>query len=276
MTGNGENVLISGFVGRNDEGSSIAASFWNTETSGESTGVGEGPNTGVEGKTVAELQEPIDYTGIYSAWLLDLDNADGDYDETTGVDDVWDFGTSSQYPELKADLDDSGHASWWEFGPQHGRPQPTATPTPIATATPTPTATATATATPTITPTPTNTPIPTETPTPTATATHTPTATPTETPTMTPTPTDTPVPAATATHTPMPTDTPEPTATPVPPTQTPVIIVVTATPDADAPTAGGCNSVGAVPVGTGMASLLLLLAPVGVAFAARRRHLCDS
>ncbi|MCY3543536.1 MAG: hypothetical protein OXH22_05795 [Chloroflexi bacterium] len=270
-----------GLIGKNVDGKAFT-SFWNMETSGQPIGSSQENLPGLEGKTTAELQEPTDYTGIYAAWLADIDNADGDFDETTGVDDVWDFGTSSQYPELKADLDDSGHASWWEFGPQHGRPQPTATPTPIATATPTPTATATATATPTITPTPTNTPIPTETPTPTATATHTPTATPTETPTMTPTPTDTPAPTETPTHTPLPTDTPAPTSTPeptatlVPPTQTPVIIVVTATPDADAPTAGGCNSVGAVPVGTGMASLLLLLAPVGVTFAARRRHLCDS
>ena len=340
-------AFIGGFVGKNDEANGISSSYWNTETSGQSAGVGEGPNTGVEGKTTAELQEPTDYTGIYADWLTDFDNADEDFDETTGVDDVWDFGTSSQYPELKADLDNSGHASWWEFGPQHGRPQPTPTPTPIATETPTPTATATQTTTPTPTPTPTSdTSVhvvmqdlggsgkyafsPSEmsfkvgervtfiltsetefhtfevddldiyvevdagetvtfdfvfdkagtyelicTP-------HSPqgkigtitvkSATDISTPThtATPTPTDTPVPTTTATHTPMPTDTPEPistpepTATPVPPTQTPVIIVVTATPSADAPSGGGCNSVGAVPVGAGAASLFLLLAPLGV------------
>ena len=142
--------------------------------------------------------------------------------------------------------------------------------TPAPTSTTTPTATATLTATPTLTPAPTNTSTPTDTPTPTATATHTPTASPTKTPTMTPTPTDTPVPTATATHTAVPTDTPAPTSTPeptvtaVPPTQTPVIVVVTATPSVDAPSGGGCNSLGAVPLGAGAANLMLLLAPLGI------------
>ena len=253
----------SGFVGENRDEGRITASYWNIDTSGQSAGVSGEEAAGVEGKTTAELQEPTGYTGIYAEWLTDFDNADGDYDGTTGVDDVWDFGTSSQYPELKADLDDSGHASWWEFGPQHGRPQPTAIPTPLPTDTPTPTLTPTVTPTPTITPTPTNTPIP------------------TETPTATPTPTDTPVPTATATHTPLPTvtpaptSTPEPTATLVPPTQTPqvVVVVVTATPGAntdDAPSGGGCNSVGAVPVGMGAANLALLLAPLGIISGVRR------
>ena len=249
-----------GFVGVNVDGE-IFASYWNIETSGQSSGVGDEDFTGVEGKTTAEFQEPTGYTGIFAEWLTDFDNSDEDYDETTGVDDVWDFGTSNQYPELKADLDNSGHASWWEFGPQHRRPQPTVTPTVIATDTPTPTATAPATATPTITPTPTHTATPTETPVPTATA------------TMTPTPTDTPIPTATATHTPAPTSTPVPTETPVPPTQTPVVVVVvvTATPEADAdapqsdaPLGGGCNSVSAVPLGAGAANLMLLLVPLGV------------
>ena len=225
--------VTGGFVGANE--GLIFATYWNIDTSGQLGGVGEGSDAGVEGKTTAELQEPTEYDGIYAGWLTDTDNADEDYDETTGKDDFWDFGTSSQYPELIADLDDSGHASWWEFGPQHGRPAPTPTPTPIATETPTPTATAPPTATPTVTPTPTQTATPTSTATPTATATNT------------PIPTATPIPPATATHTPAPTPTLEPTATPLPPTQTPVIIVVTATPSSDAPSSGGCNSAGAMP-----------------------------
>ncbi|MCY3545034.1 MAG: cupredoxin domain-containing protein [Chloroflexi bacterium] len=161
--------------------------------------------------------------------------------------------------------------------------------TDISTPTQTPTATnmliSTQMPTLTSTPTPTNTATPTSTATPTPTATPTSTATPTETPTMTPTPTDTPVPTATATHTPLPTDTPaptstpEPTVTPVPPTQTPVIIVVTATPEPDvdavqddAPSGGGCNSVGVVPVGTAAANLMLLLAPLGIIGGVRYRR----
>ena len=279
-TGNVSNVengtVVGGFAGINHGSGDTLASYWNTETSEQTIGVGEGSVVGVEGKTTAELQEPTDYTGIYADWLTDFDNTDEDFDETTGVDGVWDFGTSSQYPELKVDIDNSGNASWWEFGPQHGRPQPTATPTPIATDTPTPTATATATATPTITPTPTETATPTSTP------------IPTETPTMTPTATDTPAPTATSTHTAVPTDTPaptstpEPTAPPAPLTQTPqvVVVVVTATPEsnadaempqADAPSSSRCNSVGAMPVGAAAANLLLLLAPLGIIGGVKQR-----
>ena len=46
------------------------------------------------GKTTAELQSPTGYTGIYSAWNLDIDG-----DNT--LDDPWDFGTTSEYPILK-------------------------------------------------------------------------------------------------------------------------------------------------------------------------------
>ena len=31
----------------------------------------------------SELQSPTGYTSIYAAWLLDFDNADGDFDDTT-------------------------------------------------------------------------------------------------------------------------------------------------------------------------------------------------
>ena len=271
VTANVENEFIGGFIGSSREEGRIIASYWLREPPVNYAGVGEGSTDGVRGLASSQLQQPTDYTGIYDDWLTDFDNADGDYDETTGKDDFWDFGTSSDYPALKMDLDGDSTATWWEGGRQHGRAAPTPTPTPTATPTHTPTATATHTPTPTITSTPTNTPIPTDTPIPTATATHTATPTATETPTMTPTPTDTPVPTAMATHTAVPTDTPAPTATAVPPTQTPIIIVVTATPDADAPSGGGCNAVGAVPVGTGVVNLLLMIVPVTVAFVARRR-----
>ena len=168
-------------------------------------------------------------------------------------------------------------------------PSTAATPAPTPTATPTftPTATATHTPTPTNTATPTNTPTPTQTHTPTSTPMPTATATFTPIPTVTPVPTDTPVPTATATHAPLPTDTPTPTSTPeptttaVPPTQTPqvVVVVVTATPGADAdtppsdtPTSGGCNSAGAVPVGAGAANLLFVVAPLGIIGGVRWRR----
>ena len=49
-----------------------------------------------------------------------------------------------------------------------------------------------------------------------------------------------------------------------------MIIVVTATPEADAPSSGGCNSVGAVPLGVGAANLLLMVGPLGIIGGVRR------
>ena len=112
------------------------------------------------------------------------------------------------------------------------------------------------------------------------------TPTPTSTPTMTPAledisvPTDTPIPTAAAAHTPVPADTPaptstpEPTETPVPPTQTPavVIVVVTATPSADATSGGGCNSAGAMPAGTAAVNLMFMLAPLAIIGGVRYRR----
>ena len=102
---------VGGLVGRN-QGSGVSNSYWNTMTAGRvSSAAGEG-------KTTAELQFPGGYTGIYSDWNVDLDNADGDRDATTGGDDPWDFGTGQQYPALRADFDGDGTATWQEFGAQ--------------------------------------------------------------------------------------------------------------------------------------------------------------
>ena len=84
------NSLIGGFTGDNRD-SLIRSSYWNTQTSGLSVGVGLGPSDGIEGKTSAELQAPTWYHGIYSDWHH--------------AGDVWEFGTSSQYPTLKSGLD---------------------------------------------------------------------------------------------------------------------------------------------------------------------------
>ena len=136
---------------------------------------------------------------------------------------------------------------------------PTSTPVPTATLTPVP---------------PTSTPVPTSTPIPTA------------TPTRTPLPTATPVPTATPTRTPLPTATPVPTATltPVPPTSTPVpttsspalTLSPSPTPEPDSSQYRGwlldCNASagGQPPASTAAANLLLLAAPMGAAYAARR------
>ena len=114
---------IGGLVGNNRRGT-VSDTYWDTQTSGQATGVGDGDPTGVQGRTTAQLQSPIEYTGIYSTWNADLDNADGDDNSATGTDDFWDFGTSSQYPALKADLDGNGTPTWQEFGGQRPTPPP--------------------------------------------------------------------------------------------------------------------------------------------------------
>ena len=66
-------------------------------------------------KTLAELKEPTDYTGIYARWNVDTDRLQA------GVytpDDPWDFGTSGELPALKADRNGDGVATWQEFGRQ--------------------------------------------------------------------------------------------------------------------------------------------------------------
>ena len=65
----------------------ITNSYYDSTTSVSSAGAGAGHST-------STLQTPTGYTGIYSAWNVDVDG-------TTGNDDPWDFGTASQYPVLK-------------------------------------------------------------------------------------------------------------------------------------------------------------------------------
>ena len=96
---------VGGLIGENLAGTTITASYWDTRTSGHTTG-----NHG-EGKTSMDLQTPTDDSGIYADWDVDLD------DDGTN-DDPWDFGTSSQYPVLKVDFDGNSTATWQEFGHQ--------------------------------------------------------------------------------------------------------------------------------------------------------------
>ena len=85
--------------------STIAASYWDTSTSGQTTG------TLGQGQTTANLQAPTGYTGIYADWNLDVD-----FDGTN--DAPWDFGLTDEYPVLAADVDGNGEATWQEFGHQ--------------------------------------------------------------------------------------------------------------------------------------------------------------
>ena len=84
------NSRVGSFAGDN-RNSLIRSSYWDTQTSGQSAGVGVGPSIGIDGKTSSELRAPTWYYGIYADWHH--------------AGDVWDFGTSADYPSLKPDLD---------------------------------------------------------------------------------------------------------------------------------------------------------------------------
>ena len=60
----------------------VSASYWDTQTTGQTSSSGSADSAG---KTTAELQTPTNASGIYVTW----------------DPDVWDFGTSSEYPVLK-------------------------------------------------------------------------------------------------------------------------------------------------------------------------------
>ena len=99
-TGTPTGGLVALNVGR------VTASYWDTTTSGQST------SAGGTGKTTSELQEPSGYSGtIYAAWNVNIDGVSGN-------DDPWDFGTASQYPVLKVDVDGDGTATVEEMGDQ--------------------------------------------------------------------------------------------------------------------------------------------------------------
>ena len=155
VPGGVEHLYPGGLIGFNEEDGVVLFCFWDVQTSGQAMGIGEGGLAGVQGMSTAGLQMPTGYAGIYGNWNADLDNADADDNPTTGRDDFWDFGTSSQYPALRADFDGDGTATWEEFGPQ-GRPLPalpsTAMPTPPSSAQVTPTPGPMRTLTPTSTP----------------------------------------------------------------------------------------------------------------------------
>ena len=243
--------FVGGFAGYSEGG--IVASYWDVGTSGQSGGVGRGTGDGVVGKSTAELQAPTGYGGIYAGWGVDIGSADDDFNAGTGEDDIWDFGSASQYPVLKADMDGDGVATWGEFGNQERdeveqalTPLPTSTSTPMATNTVMPLPTSTPTAISAATPLPTITPAPS-----------------TQTPTLSPASISMLIPTRVNTATRL------STATPAPPTQTPVVVAVvaTSTPSGNVAAAGGCNS-----AGIGAANLVVMLVPLAVITGARWRR----
>ena len=78
---------VGGLIGYDAFDTTITASYWDTETSGQTT------SAGGAGKTTSQLQAPTGYTGIYSSWNANIDG-------NAGGDKPWDFGTASQYPTM--------------------------------------------------------------------------------------------------------------------------------------------------------------------------------
>lgn len=84
----------SGFVGFND-GGSLISSFWDTDTSNQSS------SPGGTGKTTAEMHDEATYTDTASAGLSELWDFVGDPHEDTGTDDIWKIGEANDgYPCL--------------------------------------------------------------------------------------------------------------------------------------------------------------------------------
>ena len=109
------------------------ASYWDSETSGVSSGNHGAP------QTTSALRMPIDYTGIYASWDEDMDIF-GNEDEPLAVwcdkdnsgnieagekeDDnrIWDFGTSNQYPAIRCTpISPTEWRNWWSL--VNGKPQ---------------------------------------------------------------------------------------------------------------------------------------------------------
>ncbi len=102
-----------GLIGDIRSGTTVTNSYWATTTSGISD---DSDTNSPEGVSSGALQTPTGYTGIYSAWDVDVDGVSGN-------DDPWDFGTTSQYPVLKVNFGSTTTV----FGPQRGPGAPTVT-----------------------------------------------------------------------------------------------------------------------------------------------------
>ena len=85
-------VEVGGLIGLSSNNTTTSASYWDRDTSSIA---------GAGSQSTGDLKRLTGYTGIYAGWNVDVDNADGDNNPATGVDDPWDFGTAAQYPALK-------------------------------------------------------------------------------------------------------------------------------------------------------------------------------
>ena len=91
---------LIGDIGGNTANYTISASYWDTDAS--ASNIADDADTDMpEGSAGSALKSPTGYTGIYAAWNIDVDNADGNNVLTNGTDDPWHFGTASDHPILQ-------------------------------------------------------------------------------------------------------------------------------------------------------------------------------
>ena len=89
VTGAGANTLGGLIASSVPTGTYVTNSYWDSTVNS-----GFSPLRGGAGQATTALQGPVGYTGIYAMWNVDVDG-------TTGNDDPWHFGGSSQYPVLQ-------------------------------------------------------------------------------------------------------------------------------------------------------------------------------
>ena len=89
----------------------VTNSYWDTSVTGAPSGSGGG--TGSTGRTTAQLQTPTSYAGIYANWNVNADSDTSTGAMTTGADDPWNFGTSSEYPVIQLGYGVAGIARQW-------------------------------------------------------------------------------------------------------------------------------------------------------------------
>ena len=130
VSGSGTAMLVEQ---RNAQSTGVA-SYWDSDTSGVTSG-----NTGAP-QTTNELRSPTNYTDIYASWDEDMDifgNEDeplavwcdrdhsGSIEEGENIDDnlIWDFGESDQYPAIRCTpIRPADWRDWWSLNAS-GKPQ---------------------------------------------------------------------------------------------------------------------------------------------------------
>jgi hypothetical protein len=75
-------TYFGGLFGENYSGTANSGCFWDTQTSGQTNGVGQGSSDGVYGRTTAEMKQQTTFTA--SPYLWDFLG-----EATNGIDDYW-------------------------------------------------------------------------------------------------------------------------------------------------------------------------------------------